>query len=68
MGKKIIGVACDYFKANKYRKRLIEKGFAIIYDKPMVNMNVHIFKIEVDESETIKVGKVLKQLEIEKLN
>ena len=48
--RKTIGVTCDDYKAKKYRKRLLEKGFEIVHDEPLLKgVNVHLFKVEVDE-------------------
>ena len=68
--KKTIGVTCDDYKAEKYRKRLLEKGFEIVFDSRMTNTkNVHLFKIECKEEDfaetKAKLQKVLIQLDIE---
>lgn len=67
---KIIGVTCDNYKTEKFRKRLIERGFKIVFEGNLKKAtNVHIFKIEVDEDyfleEKERLQKVLKELEIE---
>lgn len=68
--RKTIGVTCDDYKAKKYRKRLLEKGFEIVHDEPLLKgVNVHLFKVEVDEDDflemKVKLEEVLKELEIE---
>lgn len=69
--KKTIGVTCDDYKKEKFRKRLIERKFTIIHDKPLLceGSKVHLFKVEVNEDELQqekkRLQKVLQELEIE---
>ena len=66
--KKKIGIVCDNYKANKYRKRFLKEGYTFEYDKPSIR-DTHLFRIEVDEKnynkEKNKIEKILTQLEFE---
>lgn len=67
---KSIGITCDFWKVEIFRRRLIEQGFELSVDAVLSKESkVHFFKIAVTEDkydETFsKLGRVLKQLEIE---
>lgn len=67
---KKIGITCDFYKTDRFRARLIEKGFDIKFDKPAtIDGKIHLFTIEVEDKDYVetcsKLAIILKQLEIE---
>jgi hypothetical protein len=68
MNKKI-GITCDNYKANKFRKGLLKDGFVLEYDGESGIKNVHLFRIECSHEEfqemTNRIGKTVKRLELE---
>lgn len=68
MNKKI-GITCDNYKANKFRKGLLKDGFVLEYDGESGIKNVHLFRIECSREEfqqmQNRVAKTVKRLELE---
>lgn len=66
---KKIGITCDDYKANKYRKRFQKKGYQFEYDGPSGIPQVHLFRVEVEENDFAKeqrnVAKIIQELEID---
>ena len=67
---KNIGITCDDWKIEKFRKRLLEKGFTLNFDGKLTkDGSVHMFTVKCTDSEypeTLqKLNTILKQLEIE---
>lgn len=66
---KKIGITCDNYKANKFRKGLLKDGFKLEYDGKSGIKDVHLFRVEVDEKdydEMVKrIGKTVKRLDVE---
>lgn len=66
---KKIGITCDNYKADFFRKGLLKDGFKLEYDGSSGVHQVHLFRIEVEESGytemTKKISKTVKRLEIE---
>lgn len=65
-----MGVTCNGWKADKFRKRLLERGFNLIEDKPLdTEGKVHLFTIECEDEDfhemALKLASTLKQLQIE---
>ena len=67
--KKKIGITCDYWKIEKFRKRILEKEFVIEFDGESGITNVWLFRIECDEKDfaniSDKIRIMLQQLDIE---
>lgn len=66
---KTIGITCDKYKVNSFRKGLLKAGFVLKYDGESGVGNSHLFTIEVREedfkAEQEKIGKLLKKLNLE---
>jgi len=64
--KKKIGITCDDYKADFFRKGLLREGYEIVYDGG--DRGIHLFKIEVDEKDfesmKVKVGKTAQRLNL----
>lgn len=64
-----IGITCDDYKANKFRKGLLKEGYILEYDGKSGINQIHLFRIEVpaeDFQEMVnKIGKTVKKLELE---
>lgn len=64
-----IGITCDDYKANKFRKGLLKEGFALEYDGESGINGVHLFRVEVEakdyEQMVKRVGKTVKKLDME---
>ena len=67
--KKKIGITCDIYKANSFRKGLLKDGFTLEYDGQSGIKDVHLFRVEVSEKvydEMVKrIGKTVRRLELE---
>jgi hypothetical protein len=67
--KKKIGITCDDYKANKFRKGLMKAGFELEYDGKSGIKNVHLFRVECEEKDYEKmveqIGKTVKRLDVE---
>lgn len=68
MSKKI-GITCDDYKTQKFRKGLLKQGFVLKHDGESGIDKVHLFQIEVEDKDYSKmiekVSKVVKLLELE---
>lgn len=67
---KLIGITCDFYKTERFRKRILENNFNIDFDAVLsTNNKIHLFRIKVEEKDyeeaLAKIGKMLTQLEIE---
>lgn len=67
MAKKMkIGIVCDNYKADFFRKGLLEEGYELEHDEPNLK-DTHLFRIEVDETDylamKLKVHTTTKRLE-----
>lgn len=49
--KKKIGITCDDYKADKFRKGLLKAGFTLEYDGESGVNQVHLFRVEVPEKD-----------------
>ena len=67
--RKKIGITCDDYKANKFRKGLLKEGFTLEYDGKSGIKGVHLFRIDVDEKDydemVKKIGKTVRKLDVE---
>lgn len=48
---KKIGITCDDYKADKFRKWLLKDGYKLEYDGESGIPNVHLFRIECEEKD-----------------
>ena len=66
---KKIGITCDDYKANKFRKGLLKAGFTLEYDGESGVNQVHLFRVEVQEKDfksmQEKIGKTIRRLDLE---
>lgn len=66
---KKIGITCDDYKVDKFRKALLKEGFSFVYDGESGIKKVHLFQIEVrneDYKKTVeKISKSVEKLELE---
>ena len=66
---KKIGITCDTYKANSFRKGLLKEGFTIEYDGQSGAKGVHLFRVEVQDKDYYeminKIGKTVNRLEFE---
>lgn len=65
---KLIGITCDEYKTNRFRKGLLQAGFTLEFDGKSGVKNVHLFRIAVDEKDweevVKKVDKTVKRIEL----
>lgn len=65
---KKIGITCDLYKVNYFRKGLLADGFKLEYDGPSGIKGTHLFRIEVEakdfNSTKDLVAKTVKKLEV----
>lgn len=62
MADKKIGITCDDYKANKWRKRLQKEGYSFTYDGASELLGIHIFQITVPAAEFDKESKRLERI------
>lgn len=66
---KKIGITCDDYKTKSFRKGLLKEGYKLEFDGPSGVNKVHLFRIEVPESEydamVNRVAKTVKKLDLE---
>lgn len=66
---KIIGITCDDYKTDKFRKGLLKEGLVIAYDGESGIPKVHLFRIECSDKDYSKmverIGKTVRLLELE---
>ena len=64
-----IGITCDNYKRDFFRKGLRKEKLEITYDGSSSIAGVHIFKIEVEESQFVsmqeRLRKIITRLDIE---
>lgn len=66
---KLIGITCDDYKANKFRKWILKAGHVLEYDGESGIDNVHLFRIECTEAEfgkrKFEIGKLIQRMELD---
>lgn len=67
---KHLGITCDLWKVEKFRKRLLERGFTLDFDDKLTpEGNVHLFRVICEDEDfhetALKLESTLRQLEIE---
>lgn len=64
-----IGITCDDYKSDKFRKGLLKAGFTLEYDGESGISQVHLFRVEVqmkDYDEILKrIAKTVRRLDLE---
>jgi hypothetical protein len=67
--KKKIGITCDDYKTDKFRKGLLKEGLTLEFDGKSGIDGVHLFRIEVEQNDfpdmMQRIGKITRRLEIE---
>lgn len=65
---KRISITCDDWKTDAFRHGLLKEGYAFEFDGPSGVKGVHLFRIEVEDSEfevmKKRLSKTLKTLEL----
>jgi hypothetical protein len=66
---KKIGITCDDYKADKFRKGLLKEELTLEYDVQSGINGVHLFRVEVDAKDFDKmqnrIGKIIRKLDLE---
>lgn len=59
---KVVGVAVDNYKVNKFTKTIKKKGFRII-DTIKFNKDVQVIQVDCPQDKVYKLGQIIQSLE-----
>lgn len=60
---KVVGIACDNYKVNKFKKTLTKKGFEIL-DVSKLDDNVQVIRVNCPVQDVYKLGQLIKSINV----